>query len=220
MGANIVYLAREGEDNEELRYSLRSLKNLKVDNVWVFGYCPSWVQNVIKVRVRLRSRQKWERMWELFRVVAEKASDRFVLFNDDFFVLKPTRIKNQTDGMLADLLATSPCRGTREPSPYGYSIIQTLEILGGGRNFETHTPMWMEREKLKALCNQYSVGQVRSLYGNLYKASFVDKPDVKLRYEQELPDIELVSTTDFSFRNGLGRQIKRKFPERSIFEHG
>lgn len=42
---DILYLCRPGE-NLELRYSLRSLRNVPHGRVWIFGDCPDWVTNV------------------------------------------------------------------------------------------------------------------------------------------------------------------------------
>ena len=40
---DVVYCVKELITNEELRYSLRSLRNLPHRKVWIFGGCPKWV---------------------------------------------------------------------------------------------------------------------------------------------------------------------------------
>ena len=40
---DIVYFVKPSEDNDELKYSLRSLKNLNHGQVYLVGYRPSWV---------------------------------------------------------------------------------------------------------------------------------------------------------------------------------
>lgn len=41
---DIVYFVKESAKNEELRYSLRSLKNFPHGRVWFYGYCPSFLK--------------------------------------------------------------------------------------------------------------------------------------------------------------------------------
>ncbi|MFF3129757.1 hypothetical protein ACFVRD_48125 [Streptomyces sp. NPDC057908] len=40
---DIVYVVRPWNQNEQLRYSLRTLANLPHRRVWIAGYCPTWV---------------------------------------------------------------------------------------------------------------------------------------------------------------------------------
>ena len=40
---DVVYCVKDDPDNEELRYSLRSLKNLPHQKVWIYGGGPKWL---------------------------------------------------------------------------------------------------------------------------------------------------------------------------------
>ena len=44
---DFVYIVKEDEKNEDLKYSLRSIAKFYPENkVWIVGYKPSWVKNV------------------------------------------------------------------------------------------------------------------------------------------------------------------------------
>jgi hypothetical protein len=103
---DLVYLVRPGDDNEELRYSLRSVaKNLPHRKIILVGYKPQWVRGVISIPVQqdpleknvtsyrnatLNNRVKHSNASAGFAaaLVSKKVSDNFVLMNDDFFIMK------------------------------------------------------------------------------------------------------------------------------------
>lgn len=88
---DIVYICREG-DNEELRYSIRSVvANMPHDNIWVVGGKPSWYKgNHIPVAQKFT---KYENARNNMRAIVESEdiSDDFILMNDDFFIMKPIK---------------------------------------------------------------------------------------------------------------------------------
>lgn len=94
---DVVYLVRHGEQNEELRYSLRSLSNLPHGQVWIFGGAPSWVNrarvNVVQVPEDDYSyRDAWLVKYRNARRNLTSAcsvrgvAEHFTLMNDDFYV--------------------------------------------------------------------------------------------------------------------------------------
>ena len=46
---DIVYVVRPGDENEALRYSLRSLANIPHRTVWIAGYRPKWCYGIVYV---------------------------------------------------------------------------------------------------------------------------------------------------------------------------
>src|SRR5690606_40329879 len=89
---DVVYLVRPGNRNEELRWSLRTLVNLPHDRVWIVGHLPNWIDRH-KVQY-LRTEQYELKHTNTLNNLATACdhsdiSDRFVLMNDDFFVLQP-----------------------------------------------------------------------------------------------------------------------------------
>jgi hypothetical protein len=84
---------RSTVNNLELRYCLRSIeKHLSgVDEIFIIGYCPDWVQNVIHIpadedpRNRFRDRNIMNKM--VMACKDERVSDNFLMVHDDHFLL-------------------------------------------------------------------------------------------------------------------------------------
>ena len=91
MNMDIVYVLKPDFQNEELRYSLRSLENFPHDKVWFVGGQPNELTPDGRLNIRQWGDTKWERVKNMLaRVcVADDISEDFWLFNDDFFILKP-----------------------------------------------------------------------------------------------------------------------------------
>ena len=60
---DIVYVVGENERNESLKYSLRSLKNIPHDDVYIIGHKPAWVKNVKYVNRIQRVRNKFQNIF-------------------------------------------------------------------------------------------------------------------------------------------------------------
>lgn len=94
---DIVYVVREGEKNDNLRYSLRSLKNIPHDDVYIIGHKPEWVKNVKYINRMQRVRNKFQNisrnMW--LATKTSSISDDFIYMDDDFALL-PTATENAT----------------------------------------------------------------------------------------------------------------------------
>lgn len=57
---DIVYFVKESDENEELRYSLRSLKNFPHKRVWFYGGCPKGLKPDVHVYVEQNEQNKWQ----------------------------------------------------------------------------------------------------------------------------------------------------------------
>ena len=63
---DLVYIVKNSEVNEDLRYSLRSVaKFVPHDKIWIVGYKPSWVQNVEYLPVPQNLGSKWKNLIKL-----------------------------------------------------------------------------------------------------------------------------------------------------------
>src|SRR5690606_29898466 len=82
-----------GEDNEELRMSLRSLANLPHRRVFIVGHTPRWVRGVTSIPGNLRQGASgWRHGWDNVRLIADydgDMTDTVVVMNDDFVVMEP-----------------------------------------------------------------------------------------------------------------------------------
>lgn len=127
---DVLYIVREGERNEWLRYSLRSLVNWPHRLVWVAGYTPSWVTGVRSVPTVQQSGVRGCKDRNMTgNVIAgcrqDDATEKVVLLNDDMFFTAPGfQVGYWHSGRLADM-RDSPHAG----SPYQLRLVNTRRVL-------------------------------------------------------------------------------------------
>jgi hypothetical protein len=187
---DVVYLCRAGE-NEELRYSLRSLANLPHERVWIFGGKPEWVTGVELVPTDQRG-AKYKVTTRAMRAACEHpdVSDPFILFNDDFYVARPvSEVPVLHRGLVADVLADYR-RRWHGLSAYSRGMMQTAELLeslgfAAPLSYELHLPLPVHK---RAMIEALDVGAAagiavlhkRTLYGNLARLGGERLTDVKI----------------------------------------
>jgi hypothetical protein len=231
---DVVYICRDG-DNEELRYSIRSVvKNLKHDNVWVVGGKPSWYTgNHIAVD---QSGPKFENARSNMKAIAESEmiSDDFILMNDDFFIMQPTNdVEYFHGGLLSNRI--SYLYSTYGRSAYLTMLNKThryLKSIGilAPLDYALHIPFVMNKERLSQILDIPISWRIH--YGNLYKVGGTQVSpngdsilDVKiyLRNGKLSAPIDnsiskkFLSTEDKSFRH-LESMLDAEFPDASPFE--
>lgn len=220
---DVVYFCRAGE-NEELRFSLRSLGNMPVRNVWVFGAWPSWYTGP-RVRVS-QNGFKHEVTDRAMTAACEhpEISDRFVMMNDDFYVMKPGGLPEAAHmGPIAGVLARYAADGiTPENSGYLRRMRDTLRVLHERGiqeplSYELHTPMVVD--KLGMLGATRTRGQQRSMYGNLARLGGKRMADVKVYGDEPLPRGRWLSTSDRTIKR-LAAMLAERFPDPSPWETG
>lgn len=88
---DVVYLVRPGDDNEELRYSLRSLAHLPHDDVWIVGHRPAWIDpDSVRFAPGNPTPLKHRNVAANILIACEQLPDRNVIvMNDDMFVMRP-----------------------------------------------------------------------------------------------------------------------------------
>lgn len=200
---DIVYICRDGQ-NEELRYSLRSLTNVEHGEVWVIGGRPDWY-----VGEFIQSSQKDRKLTNARRALRaactdDRISDPFLYFNDDFYAMKPGgRVRAHHRGPIRDLAAAMPFR-----SAYTANMLVTasmLERLGNKKpiSYELHVPMLMRKAQMLEVLDmieEHGGGQERSLYGNLAGIGGTRINDVKIYTEDDpMPRGRWLSSSDKSF---------------------
>lgn len=228
---DIVYMVKDAIYNEELRYSLRSVeKNFPHNRVVFIGGKPMCVHPDKQIIVNQKGATKWDRVRAMLELVGKDGSltENFVLFNDDFFVMKPvTELPPYRYGTLQELCQRIERKNKGKPTKYTFSLEKTIKALGEKGlptlNFELHLPILINRSKLLKTIERFpEVKGTRSLYGNSYLVPF-SKPmrDVKIFDNKSLPtgDQPFLSTEDMSFANGeVGKFIRETFPDKSRFE--
>lgn len=225
---DIVYILKPELDSEELIYSLRSVeKNFPHRKVWFVGGNPKG----LTPDVSLPHRQEGEDKWSLIRssmlkvVDCEELTEKFFLFNDDFFVMKPFKgtFVNYVDGSLTERIEE-----LRELNPwlnpYGRTLLKAREELKSlgypEKNFDVHLPMLFTKALVKEAIKQCSSPQMRSVYGNITNEPYTEHKDVKVYDLNTVPeDADFLSTNDKTFTKGkVGEYIRGVFSSPSRFE--
>lgn len=226
---DIVYFVKDSDENEELRYSLRSVeKNLKnVGEVWTIGGTPEGIKPDRHIDFD-QNEDKHNNVANMRRAFLESSEspDEFILFNDDFFVMKGvSRVKDYCGGTLERRVkALAHKFGTitkyarrleRTASELKHRDLDTL-------CYELHIPMVINREKALVVADSFNDQLAfRSLYGNRWFIGGEIRADVKVTDEKEEPDTksDYLSTMDKTFANGkVGEYIREKFPDKCRWE--
>lgn len=216
---NVVYRVRAGERNEALRYSLRSLRNVEHDRVWVVGHRPRWVTGVEHVPGDGGERDLRLRERDLARACRDIPAPA-LLVDDDMYVLAPWRPALLHRGPLAEHAAAA--RGA-----YARSLGLTDRILRGRvevpLSYELHVPLPFAPDVMASLIEGSPVGaQARSVYGNLADHRPATRAeDVKVRRAPDLARHSgpLLSSGASARAFGLVRDLlARLFPDPSPYE--
>jgi hypothetical protein len=228
---DFVYICKDG-NNEELRYSIRSVVESFPDSkIWVVGGKPTWYTgNYIEVNQNL---SKYRNAIENLKAVcnSEDISDRFVLMNDDFYIIKNIdSIKDYHGGPLLEKInlyqkLNSNSNYTRKLAAT-YKKIKSLGIENP-LDYELHVPMVMEKEKLKqTLQNNYQF-LWRSIYGNIFNVGGEQMEDVKVyvkgplvlkSYNIKKDDHIYLSSADTSFDILFNNILKKQFNLKTKYE--
>lgn len=213
---DVVYILKKDVAPDELRYSLRSLQNFPHGKVWFFSGCPEGLRPDRFVPFEQSGRQKWWMATSTYRAICEtdEVTDRFWMFNDDFFILeKVEELPYMYNGHIADLVGFA-----RSRSPvYARRLRETrIELEKQGLdtlNYALHVPMLFEKTKVLEVLDAFpNCPMFRSLYGNYWKVGGIETKDVKVSTPNGLPDGPLCSTSDKSFREGaVGEFIRNRF---------
>jgi hypothetical protein len=228
---DVLFYVRAGESNDELRFSLRSLRHLPHGRVWIAGHAPSWISDEVGVIPREQNeRDKHTRAkWNLLAgLEAPGLSPSVYLFNDDFYVMAPVLdVPIVHLGLISQVLATR-YQGVNSRYVMGMrSTRRRLIALGLGEPlcYETHTPMLVVRARLAALMREpwYApLIQERSMYGNLEALGGREVADTKV-YGAPVPDplwnerMPFLSSSDSTFRL-VAPALGRIFRDRSPYE--
>lgn len=228
---DVVYICRKG-DNEELRYSLRSVsKNLPESRVWLVGYKPRWYSGDFISVPDVSS--KFNNIHNLINHIAfeDQISDDFIMMNDDFFITKPLdTVPVYHGGLLLDKI--NKYYELAPNSPYNRMLSRTYNnLIKHGINepldYDIHIPLPFNRTRLRETI--VKKGLPRSTYGNLAGIGGEYMPDVKTyskgsrmsQRSHDFIDSELpyISSEDGSFLNILNGVLKDMFPEPCKYEY-
>lgn len=224
---DVVYVVKPGDDNESLRYSLRSLANIPHGKVIISGYKPFWVKNVIAIykdQEDIPDQQNSNENLLLAADMIPDLSDDFLFMNDDFFITQPTdTIPVMHQG---DLDAVIQRYKTGNRYHQAYSLVTTKRELIAHNigpellSYELHMPMMFNRKLLVDMIKGFGQPlfalRPRTCYGNMYKLKGVYQDDAKDITNQEAS--RFVSTgADFDISRA-GELVRARYPNAGPYE--
>lgn len=237
---DIVYVVGSGSkwQNNELRYSLRSLQHFAHRNVVIVGEKPDWLQNVIHIDVPDMFANvhggKYKNVMK--KTIAacedERVSESFVLMNDDFFFLQDCdEIKPYTIGSLDDQIAKYKSNNRNQ---YGNALLRTKRILKNNgiddpKSYAVHYPIVYEKAKFLEMTQKFDWLEKpcswRTIYGNLYAIGEIFRKDPKVNNEDDLEEfidtegMDFLSTSDSVVLLPVFQKwLAARFPNKSHYE--
>ena len=225
MEKDIVYFVKDTESNEELRYSLRTLKNFPHRKVWFYGGCPAGLKPDKWVHIVQDKENKWENVRMMLESACKnkEVSSSFWLFNDDFFIMKKLYDpKNLYNGDLYKRIVQLEDKYERI-TPYSKQLremCKELEAMGcPTRNYALHVPILIHKKKALEVLNLSDCPMFRSLYANYCNLGGVQSSDCKITSaEKTWKRGAYLSTDDDSFKGAVGEQIRELFPDKCQYE--
>ncbi|MGW3736677.1 hypothetical protein [Streptomyces sp. NPDC005148] len=228
---DIVVPVREGAANEQLRYALRSwAAHLPHGRVWIVGFKPPWLHGVRHLPTRQTGNSKYRNTTVAVRTACEhpEVSDRFLLCNDDFFVMRPVdEMPVLHRGLVRDVEAYY---ASRVSGAYLRGMRETRDLLASmghhdPLSYELHVPMSVHKPRMLTaleLGRHLDVLHKRTAYGALAGLGGEQIQDVKILHRAPTgygPESPFLSTMPDSFAHGhVGQFIRRTFPEPSHYE--
>ena len=227
---DLVYICRDGE-NEELRYSIRSaVNNLPHDKIWVVGGKPDWYTgNYIEVN---QGRAKYTNARNSLKAIcdSEEISESFILMNDDFYIInKVESVPYMYAGTLDDKIKqredifNGNTYTTLLRKTLGYLYRKKINVV---LDYELHVPMVMEKRKLNKVLKLS--GLWRSVYGNVFNVGGIKIRDVKVydkkdkfyinSYDINNLELDYLSSNDDSFETIKSLILEERFPFKTTYE--
>lgn len=230
---NVVYPVKLEADNdsEELRYSLRSLKNITHRDVFIVGEKPDWIKNIIHIDIRQRHAvTRFDNSaYNIFMACCDdRVSEDFILMNDDIYITRVLEaIPTYHRGTIARVLNRDYAKSNSLYVRIMKKALRTLKENGYSTySYELHCPMVINKKKFRDIYREveryYNVphGSDRTMYGNMANIGGEQIKDVKLYNPTDpIPDSEFISSSPKSWVDGgLRDYVVAKFPHKSKYE--
>lgn len=216
-------------DNEELRYSIRSvIANFEsLNNIWLIGDKPDWyVGNFVKTHPVGNA---YENVRNNLKHVIDtpEISENFILMNDDFFISEKQKSVSLYHGGLL-INRSQRHQELAGPNYYATFLMKTDTVLKkmgikNPLNYELHTPMEFNKQLLAQTIDLPI--SIRSAYGNIHSIGGEEIKDVKIYshpcFVVDSSSIdngtEYFSTEDGAFAN-IKYIVEEMFPLSSQYE--
>ena len=229
---DVVYFVSAFPKND-LRYSIRSIaKNLEYNRLWIYGGKKSPIVPDRYVRIMNQNgADKWSKVRSMYREVClnDEITEDFILFHDDFFIMKPIRsIEPEYRGSFEDHISDIERKFGNNLTTYTKILRHASETLRmankGTLSYELHKPFIFNRKKLLEIMEKYPNEHcLRSIYANYYEIGGKKTYDVKIFDKEPAFDYtkeKILSTDDCIIVDGNEHwdYIRKQFPEKCRYE--
>jgi hypothetical protein len=174
MQIDVVYKLAQGSrfDDQELRYSLRSLSNFKnLGKVYVTGFKPRWLQNVIHIPAEdphLANKDCNLINKILLACHHPELSDLFLNMSDDQIFLKEVSIDDFINPIYDNSLLNID--RSKRPNRWKRRLINTIETLRElnlpTNCYEAHIPTLLDKNKFPEIISKYNYPEIPGMCGN------------------------------------------------------
>lgn len=222
---DIVYPVKPGNDNEPLKFSLRSLANLPHDRVWIVGHKPAWVTGVEFIPGNHGGYHA--NVYNNIRLACEHpdVADEIVIMNDDFIITEPIeRVQTFYRCTLDQHLGIPRVKrgGWWKDSLETTHICLQAHGIAEPISYELHVPFPVDKARMAQTLQQFqhvtpdNPPQWRTLYGNMHGIGGRQRQDVKA-YNGSTISRPYHSTAPRSFP-AFRSALTEMFPEASRYE--
>lgn len=200
---DIVYILKETDDNNvELLYSLRSLKNIKHWKVFIVWFKPDWIKNIIHIPADDPYKVKSLNALHKIKIACnnKRISEEFVLMNDDFYILKPTEIKYFNRWTIESHIKYRD-KKFQSMSKYCQNLEKTFALFPKWLDFSLHCPIIYNKQMFLDMCEKYDMNEwylLRNLYCNHYWIEWEFMEDCKIL---EVDNFDINNYWDFLSTN-------------------
>lgn len=200
---NAVYPLGTGShwDNNEIRYSVESLKYAKgVSGVFVIGEDAGIGTHILMRETQAPAVNIWEKL--ITACVDERVSDPFLFINDDHFFLSEVDALNYPNYYCYNI-SQYPIQFANPHNPYYQLVKRTWDILGDVVFFNVHCPCIIHKAKFIECFETYRQ-QIYTGPGLLVKTTYLQgapgqyMKDYKVRHNESYETIA---------KNSKGRHI-------------
>lgn len=224
----VVWIVKPGDDNEQLRYSLRSVAaNLPHTSAWIAGHRPRWVAP--DVHHRPAEHHQGDRHGNVRRNITEacRSLDRWILAWDDVYVTRPLeQLPVLHAGPVDDIVARLRERDGGARSKYATDIeaagriLRTMGIADPRCYDALHVPQTIHSEHMLQairIADHTDTNCILTLHGNLAQVGGTEH--VNAKSADGWAERILVSTSQLRFdRAPEGQHIRALFPQPCQYE--
>ena len=223
---DFVYILKDTEKNEELKYSLRSIEanasNLINKIVFVGGKPKGFTGYLHVNNPQIFNTKHKNAIMGIYAACKTKdITDNFVLMNDDFYIMQQIEdITKYYDGSMKARIDALPDGSYKDQMKSYYDIL--VKEINVPLNYAVHTPMLINKRLAATMIEQCEPEHnFRNLYGNLTKhiTAGVSFKDNKFRAQDKTWNKRAVfaSSDDETFPK-MKAALRAKFKNKSRWE--